>query len=31
VVMKSSILCNITPCSPLKINRCFGGRYCLRL
>jgi hypothetical protein len=21
----------ITPCSPLKVNRCFGGTYCLHL
>jgi hypothetical protein len=26
VVMRSSVLWNITPCSPLKINRCFAGK-----
>jgi hypothetical protein len=25
VVMKSSIFWDITPCSPLKVNQCFGG------
>jgi hypothetical protein len=29
VVMKSTIFWDITPCSPLKINRRFGGIYCL--
>jgi hypothetical protein len=24
VVMKSSIFCDITPCSPIKVNRRFG-------
>jgi hypothetical protein len=27
VVMKSSILWDIKPYSPLKVNRCFGGTY----
>jgi hypothetical protein len=27
VVMKRSFLCDITLCSPLKINRRFGGTY----
>jgi hypothetical protein len=31
VVMKSNIFWNITPCSPLKINRSFGGTYHLHL
>jgi hypothetical protein len=30
-VMKSTIFCDITPCSPLKVNRCFGGTYRLHL
>jgi hypothetical protein len=25
VVMKSSVFWDMTPCSPLKVNRCFGG------
>jgi hypothetical protein len=29
VVMKSNIFWDITPCSPLKANRRFGGTYCL--
>jgi hypothetical protein len=29
--MKSSIFWDITPCSPLKVNRRFGGIYCLHL
>jgi hypothetical protein len=31
VVMKSTIFWDITPCSLLRINRCFGGTYCLQL
>jgi hypothetical protein len=31
VVMNSSILCDITPCIPLKVNRSFGGTYLLLL
>jgi hypothetical protein len=31
VVMKSIIFCDITPCSPLKVNRRFGGTYRLHL
>jgi hypothetical protein len=31
VVMKSSIFWDITPCSPLKVNRSFGGTYRLHL
>jgi hypothetical protein len=31
VVMKSSIFLDITSCSPLKVNQCFGGTYCLHL
>jgi hypothetical protein len=31
VVMKGSIFWDITPCSPLKINRCFWGTYSLHL
>jgi hypothetical protein len=27
VVMKSTILWDITPCSPLSVNRRFGGTY----
>jgi hypothetical protein len=27
VVMKSTIFWDVTPCSPLKVNRCFGGTY----
>jgi hypothetical protein len=30
-VMKSSIFWDIIPCSPLKINRRFGGTFCLYL
>jgi hypothetical protein len=26
-MLKSSIVCDITPCSPLKDNRCFAGTY----
>jgi hypothetical protein len=29
VVMKSSVFWDITPCSPLKVNRHFRGTYCL--
>jgi hypothetical protein len=31
VVMKSAVLRDITPCSPLKVNRRFGGTYRLHL
>jgi hypothetical protein len=31
VVMKSSVLCARTPCSPLKVNRHFGGTCRLHL
>jgi hypothetical protein len=31
VVMKSSIFWDIKPCSPLKVNRRFGGTYRLHL
>jgi hypothetical protein len=31
VVIKSTIFWDITPCSPLKVNRCFGGTYRLLL
>jgi hypothetical protein len=31
VVMKSSIFWNVTPCSPFKFDRCFGGTYRLQL
>jgi hypothetical protein len=31
VVMKSTIFWDITPCSPLKVNRRFGGTYRLNL
>jgi hypothetical protein len=31
MVMKSSNLWSIKPCSPLKIKRTFGGRYHLHL
>jgi hypothetical protein len=27
VVLKSTIFWDITPCRPLKVNRCFGGTY----
>jgi hypothetical protein len=30
VLMKNNIFCDITPCSPLKVNRCFGGTYRLK-
>jgi hypothetical protein len=30
-VLKTSFLWNITPCSPLKVNRRFGGTYRLHL
>jgi hypothetical protein len=29
--MKSTIFWNIIPCSPLKVNWCFWGTYCLHL
>jgi hypothetical protein len=25
VIMQSSVFWDITPCNPLKVNRCFGG------
>jgi hypothetical protein len=31
VVMKSTVFWDITPCSPLKVNRNFGGTYRLHL
>jgi hypothetical protein len=31
VVMKNTIFMDITPCSPLKVNRRFGGTYRLHL
>jgi hypothetical protein len=31
MVMKSYILWDVTLCSHLKINRRFGGKYCLKL
>jgi hypothetical protein len=31
VVMKSTIFWDITPCSPLSVNRRFGGTYRLHL
>jgi hypothetical protein len=31
VVMKSTVFWDITPCSPLKVNRHFGGAYRLHL
>jgi hypothetical protein len=31
VVMKSIVIWDITPCSPLKVNRSFGGKYRLHL
>jgi hypothetical protein len=30
-VMKSCVSWDIMPCSPLKINRCFGGTCCFNL
>jgi hypothetical protein len=27
MAMKNTILWDITPCSPLKVNRCFGGTW----
>jgi hypothetical protein len=30
-VMNSSMFWDITPCSPFKVNRCFGGTCCLHL
>jgi hypothetical protein len=29
--MKSTIFCDLTPCSPVKVHRRFGGTYCLHL
>jgi hypothetical protein len=29
--MKSSIICDITPCNPVKVNRPSGGKYPLHL
>jgi hypothetical protein len=31
VVMKSTVFWDITLCSPLKVNRRFGGTYCIHL
>jgi hypothetical protein len=31
VIMKSTIFWDITPCSLLRVNRRFGGTYCLHL
>jgi hypothetical protein len=31
VAMQSTIYWDITPCSPLSVNRRFGGTYCLHL
>jgi hypothetical protein len=31
MVMKSSVFCDITPCSPLNVNRCFGGTWRLHI
>jgi hypothetical protein len=31
VVMKSTVFWDITPCSPLKVNRHFGGKYRLHI
>jgi hypothetical protein len=31
VVMKTAVFWDITPCSPLKVNRRFGGTYLLHL
>jgi hypothetical protein len=31
VIMKITIFWDITPCSPLSVNRRFGGTYCLHL
>jgi hypothetical protein len=31
VIMKSAIFWDISPCSPLSVNRRFGGTYCLYL
>jgi hypothetical protein len=31
VVVKSSIIWDKTPCSPLKVNQCFRGTSCLHL
>jgi hypothetical protein len=28
-LLKSSIFWAIKPCSPMKVNRCFGGTFCL--
>jgi hypothetical protein len=25
------VFCDVTPCSPMKVNRSFGGTYCLHL
>jgi hypothetical protein len=30
-VVEKYIFWNTTPCSPLKVNRCFGGKYRLHL
>jgi hypothetical protein len=31
VTMKNSVFLDITLCSPMKVNQCFGGTYCLHL
>jgi hypothetical protein len=31
ITMESSMFCNITPCSPLKVNQRFGGTCRLHL
>jgi hypothetical protein len=31
MIMKSAIFWDITPCSPLKLNRRFGGKFRLHL
>jgi hypothetical protein len=30
-LLKSTIFWDITPCTPLKVNRCFGETYCFHL
>jgi hypothetical protein len=31
VDMKNSVFWDVLPCSPVKVNQCFGGIYCLHL
>jgi hypothetical protein len=31
VIVKCSVFWDVTPCSPFKVNRRFGGKYCILL